>query len=90
MNAATIARLSWRPGSVVGFVIGGFDPENEIGAFRAGIWRLNITADEQGKGYGRSPSRRPPPRRDDDAVTSASPSCGFKVMAVLRSVVAAR
>src|SRR5260370_29444294 len=38
---------------VVGFVMGGFDPENEIDAFRAGIWRLNIAADEQGKGYGR-------------------------------------
>lgn len=38
---------------VVGFVMGGFDPEAEIDAFRAGIWRLNIAADEQGKGYGR-------------------------------------
>lgn len=38
---------------VVGFVMGGFDPENEIDAFRAGIWRLNISADEQGRGYGR-------------------------------------
>jgi diamine N-acetyltransferase len=38
---------------VVGFVMGGFDPENEIDAFRAGIWRLNIAADEQSRGYGR-------------------------------------
>ena len=38
---------------VVGFVMGNFDPENEIGAFRAGIWRLNIAADQQGQGYGR-------------------------------------
>jgi diamine N-acetyltransferase len=38
---------------VVGFVMGGFDPESEIDAFRAGIWRLNIAADEQGRGYGR-------------------------------------
>jgi diamine N-acetyltransferase len=38
---------------VVGFVMGNFDPENEIDAFRAGIWRLNIAADEQGRGYGR-------------------------------------
>ena len=38
---------------VVGFVMGGFDAENEIDAFRAGIWRLNIAAGEQGRGYGR-------------------------------------
>lgn len=38
---------------VVGFVMGGFDPASEIDAFRAGIWRLNIAAGEQGKGYGR-------------------------------------
>ncbi|HEY2075578.1 MAG TPA: GNAT family N-acetyltransferase [Streptosporangiaceae bacterium] len=38
---------------VVGFVMGNFDPESEIDAFRAGIWRLNIAADEQGQGYGR-------------------------------------
>src|SRR5215469_11231407 len=38
---------------VVGFVMGNFDPESEIDAFRAGIWRLNIAADEQGRGYGR-------------------------------------
>ena len=38
---------------VVGFVMGSFDPANEIDAFRAGIWRLNIAAAEQGRGYGR-------------------------------------
>ena len=38
---------------VVGFVMGNFDPESEIDAFRAGIWRLNIAAEEQGQGYGR-------------------------------------
>lgn len=38
---------------VVGFVMGGFDPESEIDAFRAGIWRLNVAASEQGRGYGR-------------------------------------
>jgi diamine N-acetyltransferase len=37
----------------VGFVMGNFDPENEVDAFRAGIWRLNIAADAQGRGYGR-------------------------------------
>jgi diamine N-acetyltransferase len=38
---------------VVGFVMGNFEPESEIDAFRAGIWRLNIAAGEQGRGYGR-------------------------------------
>jgi diamine N-acetyltransferase len=38
---------------IVGFVMGNFDPNNEVDCFRAGIWRLNIAADEQGRGYGR-------------------------------------
>ena len=38
---------------VVGFVMGNFDPGNEIDAFRAGIWRLNVAAGDQGRGYGR-------------------------------------
>lgn len=38
---------------VVGFVMGNFDPENELEAFRAGIWRLNVSAEAQGKGVGR-------------------------------------
>lgn len=38
---------------VVGFVMGNFDPESEIDAFRAGIWRLNVAAEEQGRGYGK-------------------------------------
>jgi diamine N-acetyltransferase len=38
---------------VVGFVMGNFDPDSEIEAFRAGIWRLNIAADQQSRGYGR-------------------------------------
>jgi diamine N-acetyltransferase len=36
----------------VGFVMANFDPEHEIAAFRAGIWRLNIAAGQQGRGYG--------------------------------------
>lgn len=46
-------RLILDDGRVVGFVMAGFDPESEIGAFRAGIWRLNIKDLEQGRGYGR-------------------------------------
>ncbi|HEY2549931.1 MAG TPA: GNAT family N-acetyltransferase [Streptosporangiaceae bacterium] len=38
---------------VVGFVMGNFDPESKIDAYRAGIWRLNIAAGEQGQGIGR-------------------------------------
>jgi len=38
---------------VVGFVMGSFDPDNQVDAFHAGIWRLNIAAGEQGRGYGR-------------------------------------
>ena len=46
-------RLILDDGRVVGFVMGNFDPENEISAFRAGIWRLNVQDLEQGRGYGR-------------------------------------
>lgn len=46
-------RLILADDRVVGFVMAGFDPDSEIDAFRAGIWRLNIAADEQGRGYGR-------------------------------------
>lgn len=37
---------------VVGFVMGNFDPDCEIAAFQSGIWRLNVAAGEQGRGYG--------------------------------------
>jgi diamine N-acetyltransferase len=37
----------------VAFVMGGFDPLAEIDVFRCGIWRLNVDAAHQGKGYGR-------------------------------------
>ena len=38
---------------VVGFIMGNFDPDNELEAFRAGIWRLNVAASAQGRGVGR-------------------------------------
>jgi diamine N-acetyltransferase len=38
---------------VVGFVMGNFEPDHEIEAFRAGLWRLNVHADAQGRGVGR-------------------------------------
>ncbi|WP_299955741.1 GNAT family N-acetyltransferase [uncultured Modestobacter sp.] len=40
-------------GPVVGFVMGGFDPDNEVPAFRCGIWRLTVAAAAQGAGVGR-------------------------------------
>jgi len=40
-------------GPVVGFVMGAFEPDNEVPAFRCGIWRLNVAADAQGQGVGR-------------------------------------
>ena len=40
-------------GPVVGFVMGAFEPGNEVPAFRCGIWRLNVAADAQGQGVGR-------------------------------------
>lgn len=45
-------RLILDEGRIVGFVMGNFDPDSEIDAFRAGIWRLNIASGEQGRGYG--------------------------------------
>jgi diamine N-acetyltransferase len=38
---------------VVGFVMANFDADNEIDAFRAGIWRLNVAGHAQGRGVGR-------------------------------------
>jgi diamine N-acetyltransferase len=52
VNATAWPRLIMDDDRVVGFVMGNFDRDNEIAAFRAGIWRLNIAADAQGRGYG--------------------------------------
>ncbi|GAB3714861.1 GNAT family N-acetyltransferase [Nocardiopsis nanhaiensis] len=38
---------------VVAFVMAGFAPDTEIDAFRCGLWRLNVSAEHQGRGYGR-------------------------------------
>ncbi|MGP4114947.1 GNAT family N-acetyltransferase [Streptomyces sp. 4N509B] len=46
-------RLVYDGERLVGFVMGAFDPDNEVAAFRCGIWRLNVAAGEQGRGYGR-------------------------------------
>ncbi|ALG09112.1 GNAT family N-acetyltransferase [Kibdelosporangium phytohabitans] len=46
-------RLVYDEDQLVGFIMAAFDPGNQIAAFRHGIWRLNIAAGHQGKGYGR-------------------------------------
>ena len=46
-------RLVLRDGELVGFVMGGFDPESPVWFFRAGIWRLNVAAGAQRSGVGR-------------------------------------
>src|SRR5689334_22860428 len=46
-------RLVFDGDDLVGFVMGGFDPQSPVEAFRCGIWRLNIAADHQGRGCGR-------------------------------------
>ena len=37
----------------VGFVMANFDPDNELEAFRCGVWRLTVDAGSQGRGVGR-------------------------------------
>ena len=49
----TWPRLVYDGDEAVGFVMGAFDPDCPIEFFRCGIWRLNIGAGHQGKGYGR-------------------------------------
>lgn len=49
----TWPRLVYHGDDLVAFVMGGFDPDSPVDFFQAGIWRLNVAADRQGKGYGR-------------------------------------
>ena len=46
-------RLVYAGDEPVAFVMGGFDPDSEVEFFRCGIWRLNVDAGHQGRGYGR-------------------------------------
>jgi diamine N-acetyltransferase len=46
-------RLVYDGDELVAFIMGAFDPDNENPAHRCGIWRLNVSADHQGQGYGR-------------------------------------
>ncbi|HEX7661671.1 MAG TPA: GNAT family N-acetyltransferase [Pseudonocardiaceae bacterium] len=46
-------RLVYAGDRPVAFVMGGFDPDGPRDFFRAGICRLNVAAEHQGRGYGR-------------------------------------
>lgn len=46
-------RLVYDGDELVGFVMAAFDPDCPVPFFRCGIWRLNIAAAHQGRGYGR-------------------------------------
>lgn len=46
-------RLIYKGDQLVGFIMAAFDPENPSELYRAYLWRLNISADHQGGGYGR-------------------------------------
>ncbi|HEX2145371.1 MAG TPA: GNAT family N-acetyltransferase [Glycomyces sp.] len=46
-------RLVYAGDEPVAFVMGGFDRDAEIDLFRCGIWRLNVSAEHQGRGIGR-------------------------------------
>ncbi|GAA1439859.1 GNAT family N-acetyltransferase [Leifsonia poae] len=37
---------------VVGFIMGNFDPDAEHEEFRSILWRINVDADDQGRGVG--------------------------------------
>lgn len=53
VNPTAWPRLVMDGDDAVGFIMGNFDPDNEIEAFRAGIWRLNVSENAQGRGVGR-------------------------------------
>ncbi|MBC7723857.1 MAG: GNAT family N-acetyltransferase [Burkholderiaceae bacterium] len=38
---------------VVGFIMGNFDPDAEEEVFRSCIWRMNVSAEAQGRGIGK-------------------------------------
>jgi diamine N-acetyltransferase len=46
-------RLVYDGDHLVGFIMGAFDPDGEVELFRSFLWRMNIAAGHQGKGYGR-------------------------------------
>jgi diamine N-acetyltransferase len=53
VNPTAWPRLIMDGDQAVGFVMANWDPDNEIEAFRAGIWRLNVADEAKGRGVGR-------------------------------------
>ncbi|MHA7240776.1 GNAT family N-acetyltransferase [Arthrobacter sp. TMS1-12-1] len=53
VNPTAWPRLVVDGDEVLAFIMGNFDPDHELEAFRAGIWRLNVAASAQGRGAGR-------------------------------------
>src|SRR5690554_3922777 len=53
VNPTAWPRVILLDDEVVGFVMGNFDPHNAIEAFRAGIWRLNVSESARFRGVGR-------------------------------------
>lgn len=49
----TWQRVVLNDDEVVGFVSANFDPEAPIEHFRSVLWRINVDADDQGRGVGR-------------------------------------
>jgi len=46
-------RLIYDGDQLVGFIMAAFAPQQENPLFQSYLWRLNISAEHQGKGYGR-------------------------------------
>jgi diamine N-acetyltransferase len=46
-------RLVYDDDLLVGFIMAVFDPGNAAELYRCYLWRLNVSADHQGSGYGR-------------------------------------
>jgi len=54
VNQATMwPRVVREDGTVVGFIMGNFDPDAEREEFRCAIWRIHVAAEAQGHGIGR-------------------------------------
>jgi diamine N-acetyltransferase len=52
-QATTWLRVVLDGDTVVGFIMGNFDPAAQEEEFRSCIWRMNVAADAQGRGVGR-------------------------------------
>jgi diamine N-acetyltransferase len=51
--ATTWGRVVLEDDEVVGFIRGNFDPDSDKPEFRSALWRINVSADAQGRGVGR-------------------------------------